>query len=161
MITLSLSSFLQSYVGSLVVIKNSLFSSHQKHIAIIFHFLTVHSYVKFSSTTDGCMCDVVQIVCLTVVYDMCLSSATEPLQQRYAIAITSKLTMQESYAVIQSLSISIISNSICLLEVLSSFTFKKQFAPFFNPCSVSDGMSNSQSVSNHHSPIQLSLSNRS
>ena len=58
---------------------------------------------------------------------------------------------------IKRISISISNNSSIILELCNSFTPIKLSPFIWIPSSVSDGMSNSDSIINHYSPISLCL----
>ena len=59
--------------------------------------------------------------------------------------------------VFKRISISIIINPSIILEQVNSLTLMNASYRICIPSSVSDGMSNSNSVVNHHSPISLCL----
>ena len=77
----------------------------------------------------------------------------------YSLTFNNSQTLL-SNELIKRISISIIINQSILLEQVNTFTLLNALHVICIPCSVSDGMSSSNSIINHHYPISLCLSTR-
>ena len=77
----------------------------------------------------------------------------------YSLTFNNSQTLL-SNELIKRISISIIINQSILLEQVNTFTLLNALHVICIPCSVSDGMSSSNSIIYHHYPISLCLSTR-
>ena len=77
--------------------------------------------------------------------------------KHFSTPLNSQIITLLSNESIKRVSISIIISLSIILEPVNSFTFSNVWLSIYIPSSVSDGMSKSNSIINHHYPIALSL----